>query len=129
MKNKAINERRVTFFCTFVSNYRLIMGRFQNIVSGIRNFKYTKYIVTLCVFVVIVGFVDENSFMNRQERIEDIKRLQEEISILKKQYEEDTQKLESLKDYDHVVRLAREKYLMKRPNEDIFVIKTITPYE
>lgn len=105
------------------------MGRFQNIVSGIRNFKYTKYIVTLCVFVVIVGFVDENSFMNRQERIEDIKRLQEEISILKKQYEEDTQKLESLKDYDHVVRLAREKYLMKRPNEDIFVIKTVTPSE
>jgi cell division protein FtsB len=129
MKNKAINERRVTFFCTFVSNYRLIMGRFQNIVSGIRNFKYTKYIVTLCVFVVIVGFVDENSFMNRQERIEDIKRLQEEISILKKQYEEDTQKLESLNDYDHVVRLAREKYLMKRPNEDIFVIKTVTPSE
>ena len=105
------------------------MGRFQNIVSGIRNFKYTKYIVTLCVFVVIVGFVDENSFMNRQERIEDIKRLQEEISILKKQYEEDTQKLESLNDYDHVVRLAREKYLMKRPNEDIFVIKTVTPSE
>ena len=129
MKNKAIKEQRVTFFCTFVSNYCLIMGRFQNIVSGIRNFKYTKYIVTLCVFVVIVGFVDENSFMNRQERIEDIKRLQEEISILKKQYEEDTQKLESLNDYDHVVRLAREKYLMKRPNEDIFVIKTVTPSE
>lgn len=129
MKNKAIKEQRVTFFCTFVSNYCLIMGRFQNIVSGIRNFKYTKYIVTLCVFVVIVGFVDENSFMNRQERIEDIKRLQEEISILKKQYEEDTQKLENLNDYDHVVRLAREKYLMKRPNEDIFVIKTVTPSE
>lgn len=129
MKNKAIKEQRVTFFCTFVSNYRLIMDRFQNIVSGIRNFKYTKYIVTLCIFVVVVGFVDENSFMNRQERIEDIKRLQEEISILKKQYEEDTQKLESLKDYDHVVRLAREKYLMKRPNEDIFVIKTVTPSE
>jgi transcriptional regulator with XRE-family HTH domain len=64
-----------------------------------------------------------------EERIEDIKRLQEEISILKKQYEEDTQKLESLNDYDHVVRLAREKYLMKRPNEDIFVIKTVTPSE
>ena len=129
MKNKAIKEQRVTFFCTFVSNYCLIMGRFQNIVSGIRNFKYTKYIVTLCIFVVVVGFVDDNSFMNRQERIEEIERLQEEISILKKQYEEDTRKLENLTDYDHVVRLAREKYLMKRPNEDIFIIKYVTPSE
>ena len=129
MKNKAIKEQRVTFFCTFVSNYCLIMGRFQNIVSGIRNFKCTKYIVTLCIFVVVVGFVDDNSFMNRQERIEEIERLQEEISVLKKQYEEDTRKLENLTDYDHVVRLAREKYLMKRPNEDIFIIKYVTPSE
>ena len=129
MKNKAINERRVTFFCTFVSNYRLIMGRFQNIVSGIRNFKYTKYIVTLCIFVVVVGFVDDNSFMNRQERIEEIERLQEEIAVLKNQYEEDTRKLNNLTDYDNVVRLAREKYLMKRPDEDIFIIKYVTPSE
>lgn len=129
MKNKAIKEQRVTFFCTFVSNYCLIMGRFQNIVSGIRNFKYTKYIVTLCIFVVVVGFVDDNSFMNRQERIEEIERLQEEIAVLKNQYEEDTRKLNNLTDYDNVVRLAREKYLMKRPDEDIFIIKYVTPTE
>lgn len=129
MKNKAIKEQRVTFFCTFVSNYCLIMGRFQNIVSGIRNFKYTKYIVTLCIFVVVVGFVDDNSFMNRQERIEEIERLQEEIAVLKNQYEEDTRKLNNLTDYDNVVRLAREKYLMKRPDEDIFIIKYVTPSE
>ncbi|MBR5576297.1 MAG: septum formation initiator family protein [Bacteroidaceae bacterium] len=105
------------------------MGRFQNIVSGIRNFKYTKYIVTLCIFVVVVGFVDDNSFMNRQERIEEIERLQEEIAVLKNQYEEDTRKLNNLTDYDNVVRLAREKYLMKRPDEDIFIIKYVTPTE
>jgi hypothetical protein len=35
--------------------------------------------------------------------------------------DEDTKKLRSLEEYENVVRLAREKYLMKRPNEDVFI--------
>lgn len=99
------------------------MGRLQRIATTIRDYKYTKYIVTLFFIVLIVGFVDDNSFMNRQERIDEIEKLKAEISVLKAKFDEDTRKLKSLDDYDNVVRLAREKYLMKRPNEDVFVVK------
>ena len=99
-----------------------MMTVLRSVVSRIKDSKYTKYVVTLLAIVLIVGFVDDNSLMNRQERIEEIEKLQSEISVLKAQYEEDTRKLESLKEYENLERLAREKYLMKRPNEDVFII-------
>jgi hypothetical protein len=100
------------------------MGKLQSIAARIKESKYTKYIVTLCVIILVVGFLDDNSIMNRQERIAEIQKLQHEISVLKARYEEDTRKLQSLEEYDNVVRLAREKYLMKRSNEDVFVIRS-----
>ena len=102
------------------------MGRLQNIAISIKNFRYTKYLITIALVVIIVVFVDENSLMNQQERSEEIERLQEEISILKAQYEEDTRKLNSLSEYDHIVRMAREKYFMKRPDEDVFVVNYVS---
>lgn len=102
------------------------MGRLQNIAISIKNFRYTKYLITIALFVIIVVFVDENSLMNQQERSEEIERLQEEISILKAQCEEDTRKLNSLSEYDHIVRMAREKYFMKRPDEDVFVVNYVS---
>ena len=102
------------------------MGRLQNIAISIKNFRYSKYLITIALFVIIVVFVDENSLMNQQERSEEIERLQEEISILKAQYEEDTRKLNSLSEYDHIVRMAREKYFMKRPDEDVFVVNYVS---
>lgn len=102
------------------------MVRLQNIAISIKNFRYTKYLITIALFVIIVVFVDENSLVNQQERSEEIERLQEEISILKAQYEEDTRKLNSLSEYDHIVRMAREKYFMKRPDEDVFVVNYVS---
>ncbi len=118
-----------SFFISLPTNRRNIMGRLQSIASSIRNYKYTKYIVTLAIIILVVGFIDDNSFVNRQERIEEIERLKYEISVLKAQYEEDTRKLKSLDEYESVERLAREKYLMKRAGEDIFVIKYKKPAE
>lgn len=105
------------------------MGRLQRIATIVKDYKYTKYIVTLFFIILIVGFVDDNSFMNRQERIEEIEKLEVEISLLKAKFEDDTRKLKSLDEYDNVVRLAREKYLMKRQDEDVFVVKYETPAE
>lgn len=118
-----------SFFIPLWQIVVLAMGRLQQIVGSIRDYKYTKYIVTLFVIVLIVGFVDDNSIMNRQERIENIEKLQAEIAVLKAHYEDDTRKLNELEEYDNVVRLAREKYLMKRPGEDVFVIRRQLPAE
>ena len=99
------------------------MGKFQQVMSSIRHNKVTKYILTIAFFALLIIYVDENSVMNRMERIKEIENLQNEIADLKAKYEEDTRKLNELEEYEHVVRVAREMYQMKRPDEDIFIIK------
>ncbi|MBO5965355.1 MAG: septum formation initiator family protein [Bacteroidaceae bacterium] len=99
------------------------MGKFQQVMSSIRHNKVTKYILTIAFFALLIIYVDENSVMNRMERIKEIETLQNEIADLKAKYEEDTRKLNELEEYEHVVRVAREMYQMKRPDEDIFIIK------
>lgn len=81
-----------------------------------------KYAVTCLLFVVIVGFLDENSLLRRLQNAREESRLQNEIERYAKEYEENTRRLQELSvDSGAIERIAREKYLMKKPNEDIFV--------
>lgn len=83
-----------------------------------------KYLITLAVFAVIIGFVDENSVVRRLGYAREEMRLRDEIEKYRKEYEESTERLnELLLDSGAIERIAREKYLMKKPNEDIFVFE------
>jgi len=73
---------------------------------------------------VIVGFLDENSLMQRVKHRSEISALNGEIEKYRKQYEEDTEKLKELTTNPEALeKIAREKYLMKKPDEDIFVFE------
>lgn len=83
-----------------------------------------KYLITLVVFVVIVGFLDENSIVRRMGYANEISRLNNEIEKYRAEYEENTERLNELAvDSGAIERIAREKYLMKKPNEDIYVFE------
>ena len=83
-----------------------------------------KYLITLLVFGVIIVFLDENSLIQRAKHREEIRELNEEIAKYRKQFEEDTRKLkEIMNNPDALEKIAREKYLMKKPNEDIFIFE------
>ena len=83
-----------------------------------------KYLITLVVFVVIVGFLDENSLFRRLAYEREISQLKEEIEKYRADYEENTKRLNELNSNpDAIEQVAREKYLMKKPNEDIYVFE------
>lgn len=83
-----------------------------------------KYVITVLIFVVIIGFLDENSLVQRIKHRNEINTLNSEIAKYKKQYEEDTEKLKELTTNPEALeKIAREKYLMKRPEEDVFVFE------
>lgn len=83
-----------------------------------------KYLITIVAFVVIVGFLDENSFVRRLGYANEISRLNSEIDKYRAEYEENTERLNELAvDSGAIERIAREKYLMKKPNEDIYVFE------
>lgn len=83
-----------------------------------------KYLITILIFAAIIGFLDENSAIRRIGYTREISRLQSEIDKYRADYEENTQKLNELSSNpDAIEQIAREKYLMKKPNEDIYVFE------
>jgi cell division protein DivIC len=81
-----------------------------------------KYIMTILVFLVWMTFFDENNFISQVEN-----RLKlAELEVDKEHYvKEINQSAEDLKllqnDKELLEKFARERYLMKKENEDIFV--------
>lgn len=83
-----------------------------------------KYVITISAFAVIIGFLDENSAIRRIGYAREISRLQSEIKKYRADYEENTEKLNELSTNPEAIeQIAREKYLMKKPNEDIYVFE------
>ncbi|MDR0892105.1 MAG: septum formation initiator family protein [Mediterranea sp.] len=83
-----------------------------------------KYVITLVVFGIIVVFLDDNSLMRRVGYEREISTLKEEIGKYRADYEESTRRLNELKtNPDAIEKVAREKYLMKKPDEDIYVFE------
>jgi len=83
-----------------------------------------KYLITLLVFGAIIGFLDENSWSRRWHYEREIQQLRKEIEKYRSEYEESTWMLQELTTHPEAIeRIAREKYLMKKPNEDIFVFE------
>ena len=83
-----------------------------------------KYMITVLIFIVVIGFLDENSLIQRVKHRSEISALNSEIEKYRKQYEEDTEKLKELTTNPEALeKIAREKYLMKKPDEDIFVFE------
>ena len=75
-------------------------------------------------FIFIMVFIDNNSLIQRYEYNKKIKELQKEIKHYNQIIEEGRLQLEELRSNDdNLEKFAREKFLMKKPNEDIFLIE------
>lgn len=82
-----------------------------------------KYTVTLLVFMVWVAFFDHNNLVEKMQLRGKIATLKKEKAYYLKKIEEDNkEKKELLSNRDNLEKFAREQYLMKKANEDIFVI-------
>ncbi|WP_276816393.1 FtsB family cell division protein [Segatella maculosa] len=95
-------------------------GRLNGILGFIAHYKY---LIVVVIGVLIVGLIDENSFLKRVQlelRISDLKR---EINKYTEQYEADSRQLNELKRHPKAIeRIARERYFMKADDEDIYVL-------
>ncbi len=81
-----------------------------------------RYVAAIMLFAIIVGFLDPNSYYNLYKQKEEIKQLEDEIGLYRSQYEKDTRMLKQLDTNPNAMeKIARERYFMKKPNEDIYV--------
>ncbi|MFY0631428.1 MAG: septum formation initiator family protein [Flavobacteriaceae bacterium] len=89
-----------------------------------RFFKFltNSYIFILTIFLVWMFFFDENTHLNREFNKE-IKELNNTVNFYKKEIERDKSIIKQLQDTLQLERFARERYLMKKKNEDVFIIE------
>ena len=84
---------------------------------------HNKYWLVLIVGVLIVGFFDENSFVQRIKYDMEISELEAQIDKYNAQYERDERQLKELRrNPKAITKIARERYFMKAYDEDIFVL-------
>lgn len=89
-----------------------------------------KYFVVGAFIILIVGILDENSFLNLCRRSERISQLRAEIENYKAQYQWADNQVRQLESSPEAVeKIAREKFYMKRENEDVFIVPTTLPHK
>tara|TARA_B100000767_G_scaffold273330_1_gene303139 strand:+ start:504 stop:734 length:231 start_codon:yes stop_codon:yes gene_type:complete len=68
-------------------------------------------------------FFDENSYIIHRKFDNEVQDLERTISFYKKKIAEDKATIEKLQDSLQLEQFAREKYLMKKDNEEIYLIE------
>ena len=82
-----------------------------------------KYVVAAIIFTVWICFLDENNLLERFQNLRELRQLKADKLYYQEKIEEDTKRLNELKtDNDNLEKFAREQYLMKKDNEDVYVI-------
>jgi hypothetical protein len=82
-----------------------------------------KYFIAVLAFVIWMLFFDRNSMMYRYQQSRILEKHQQQRDFYLSEIEKDSIALHELSsDTQNLIRFAREKYLMKKDDEDIFVI-------
>lgn len=75
------------------------------------------------MFVVWMAFFDRNDVTSQLKRIHELHKLQESEKVMTRQISESRVELGLLKTNPQTLeKYAREKYVMKKDNEDVFLI-------
>ena len=78
----------------------------------------------LLFIVIMLFFFSDTNIMKRINSDKEIKTLKNQIEFYRKKTEADKTKLNELQsDKDNLEKFARENYLMKKENEEVFVIE------
>ena len=95
------------------------MKLLKSLPAWIRN----KYFLCSAGFIVWIIFFDPRDIFTQMEHTRELRQLQASKSHYQKEITKESSELELLKTNPATLeKYAREKYLMKRDNEDLFII-------
>lgn len=100
----------------------------MKVLKSIFNYLTTRYTkIQLLVILVIIAFgffISDSNIFARLGYDADIRELEGQIEHYREETEKDKKKLDELEmDKDHIEKFARENYLMKKDDEDVFIIE------
>lgn len=94
----------------------------QRAVSIFKVFK-NKYTITMVFLMTWLLFFDRYDFVTQYNTVQELKKLEEEKQYYLSEIAKNEQDLKLLKENPvYLEQYAREKYLMKKSDEDVFII-------
>ena len=98
------------------------MNRLKNIFKPFKNI----FLLVTIIFIVWMLFFDANSWLIHRELNKEIDALNVKKEFYESEISSDKREIKILQTPEGVEKYAREKYNMKKENEDIYIIETDT---
>jgi len=100
------------------------MDRIGNIINLLPKPLRNKYLILLLLFIFWIVFLDDYNLINQNKMKNNADDLKEQKEFYISEIKSDSTELSKLKnDSEEQEKFAREKFLMKKDNEDIFIIR------
>jgi cell division protein FtsB len=96
------------------------MNRLKNIFKPFKNI----FLLVTIIFIVWMLFFDANSWLIQRELNKEIDALNVKKEFYESEISSDKKEIKILQTTEGVEKYAREKYNMKKENEDIYIIET-----
>ncbi|MAU37064.1 MAG: hypothetical protein CMD14_06810 [Flavobacteriales bacterium] len=101
------------------------MDKVKNFINIIPKPFKNKYIITLILFTLWIVFIDDYNVIKQHKLNKEIEDLEQQKAYYLNQIEKDSIEYYHLNNTKkEQERFAREKFLMKKDNEDVFIIRT-----
>lgn len=99
------------------------MSKVKNFVIYVWHLRFLKYVLVCVIGIAIIGFMGRNSVLGHLQNKYEISELEKQISQYDEQTERDMKQIRELERNPKAIeKIARERYLMKTEDEDIFVL-------
>ena len=100
------------------------MEKVKKIISRIPKPFKNKYILTLIIFIFWIVFIDDYNLIKQHKLKKKLKELEAQKEYYLSEIEKDSAELYLLQNNkEYQEKFAREKFLMKKENEDLFIIR------
>ena len=100
------------------------MDKIRNIITLLPKPLRNKYLILLLLFILWIIFLDDYNLIHQKKIKNNVDELKELKDFYISEIKSDSAELSKLKnDSNEQERFAREKFLMKKDNEDIFIIR------
>ena len=96
----------------------------MNFLSRVPSWLKNKYFISTLVFLAFIAFFDDRDLVTNYHHRRQLNELQKSAEYYRQEIEKTKAELNQLKtDAATLEKYAREKYLMKRDNEDVYIIR------
>jgi len=94
-------------------------SKYKRLLKPLKNV----FLLILIVFSVWMLFFDSNSWFIHNELNNDIEKLEDEKKYYQNEIKKDSKEIKKLSTDDGLEKFGREKYNMKKKNEEIYLIE------